>query len=269
MTAPAVPETVEPLKYPDHTHLPYEPGDRTLPFRPLPDHKQLPDKDGSFVRNTQEPFQSALLTESLLPVLGRLHPDEDYFIGLDTGLYWRIIEPPLRGVKAPDWFLVRGVPHLLNGEMRRSYVMWQEFIAPQLILEYASGNGSEERDRTPWEGKLWVYEQVVRPAFYGIFTWETGRLEMFHLLEQRLEPMSPNEHGRFPIRPLEVELGVWRGRYAAFEAPWLRWWDAAGNLIPTPGERAEQAGRQAEQARQQAERLAAKLRALGVDPEQP
>lgn len=262
MTTPTVSDAAEPLKYPDHTHLPSAPGEKARPFKPLPTHKDLPYEDGAFVRNTQEPYQSALLEESLAPVLRRLHPQGDYFIGKDTGLYWRIIEPPLRGCKAPDWFLVRGVPHALDGEMRRSYVLWQEHIAPLIILEYATDGTAQELDRTPWEGKFWVYEQVVHPPMYGIFEWDTGRLEVFHQVNERLEPMPANESGRYPVAPLGVELGVWRGRYSDFEAPWLRWWDAAGHLLPTPEE-------QVEEAHQRAERLAAKLRALGVDPERP
>ena len=265
MTTPAAPSTeaIEPLRYPDHTHLPCGPGEAARPYKPLPTHKDLPDKDGAFVRNTQEPHQSALLEQSLSPVLRRLHPNHDYFIGMDTGLYWRIIEPPLRGCKAPDWFLVRGVPHLLDGDLRRSYVLWQEHIAPLIILEYAADGTAQEHDRTPLEGKFWVYEQAIHPSIYGIFEWNSGRLEVFHRVEDQLDPMLPNENGRYPISPLGVELGVWRGRYNDFDdLPWLRWWDAAGNLLPTPGEMAQQ-------AHQKTERLATKLRALGVDPDQP
>jgi Uma2 family endonuclease len=268
MTTPIVPEAVEPLTYPDHTHLPSAPGEKARPYKPLPDHTQLPDKDGAFVRNIQEPHQSALLLESLLPVLRRLHPENDYFVGMDTGLYWRIIEPPLRGRKAPDWFYVPGVPHLLKGQRRRSYVLWQEHIAPLVLLEYASGDGAEERDRTPWEGKFWVYEQIVRPSVYGIFEWGTGRLEMFHLVEDRFVPMPANEHGRYPIGPLGVELGVWHGRYNEYDAPWLRWWDAEGIMLQAPGEEAERLKQQVDESRLLAERLAVKLRALGVDPTQ-
>lgn len=58
------------------------------------------------------------------------------------------------------------------------------------------------------------------------------------------------------------------------EAEWLRWCDMNGTLLPT-GEEAAQAARvqaaeaqaRAEQERERAERLAAKLRALGIDPD--
>jgi hypothetical protein len=52
----------------------------------------------------------------------------------------------------------------------------------------------------------------------------------------------------------------------------LRWWDKSGNLLLWGSElveqerqRAEQERQRAEQERQRAERLAAQLRALGVD----
>ncbi|MEH2340058.1 hypothetical protein [Nostoc sp.] len=47
----------------------------------------------------------------------------------------------------------------------------------------------------------------------------------------------------------------------------MRWCDAEGNVIPTGAERAEQEREAKETALQRAERLAAQLRALGVEPE--
>lgn len=44
----------------------------------LPDHTQLPDSDGNFVKNFQEHPQSILLTDSITPVLQQLHPDGNY-----------------------------------------------------------------------------------------------------------------------------------------------------------------------------------------------
>jgi len=62
-------------------------------------------------------------------------------------------------------------------------------------------------------------------------------------------------------------LTLWQGEYEGVEALWLRWCDLEGRVIPTGAERAEQERQRAEQERQRAERLAAQLRALGVEPE--
>src|SRR5262249_53382869 len=94
----------------------------------------------------------------------------------------------------------------------------------------------------------------------------------------------------------EVGMGLtlWEGVFEGKKALWLRWCDANGQVIPTGLERAEQAlqqaeqehqraeqaqqqaeqaqqqaeqaQQQAEQAQQRAERLAAQLRALGIEP---
>ncbi|MGB5971197.1 MAG: hypothetical protein WA865_21005 [Spirulinaceae cyanobacterium] len=101
---------------------------------PFPDHTQLPDSDDNFVKNFQEHPQSILLTDSVGPVLQRIHPDGEYTIAQDCGIYWRQTEPPEKGAEAPDWFYVPGVPPLLNGEIRRSYVLWREHLAPMIAF---------------------------------------------------------------------------------------------------------------------------------------
>jgi Uma2 family endonuclease len=112
---------------------------------PFPDHTQLPESDGTFVKNFQEHPQSIILTDSITPVLQRQHPDGQYCIGQDCGIYWRETSPPEKGAVAPDWFYVPGVPPLLDGKIRRSYVFWREYVPPLIAIELASGNGSEER----------------------------------------------------------------------------------------------------------------------------
>jgi Uma2 family endonuclease len=254
----------------------------------LPDHTQLPETDETFVKNFQEHPQSILLTDTIKSVLERRHPDSRYCIGQDCGIYWRITEPPERGAESPDWFYVPNVPATLDGQVRRSYVLWQEYIAPLIVLEFVSGNGEEERDQTPWTGKFWVYEQVIRPAFYGIYEVTKASVEVYHLIEGQYRPLAANQRGHYPIAPLDLELGIWQGRYQNLELPWLRWWDSSGNLLPTGEERAqqaeqqleqveqqleqaeqqlEQAEKQLEQERQRNERLMELLRAQGIQPD--
>ncbi|WP_017717571.1 Uma2 family endonuclease [Kamptonema formosum] len=227
----------------------------------LPDHTQLPDSDGTFVKNFQEHPQSNLLTNSIRQVLQQIHPDGEYCIGQDCGIYWRMTDPPEKGAEAPDWFYVPNVPPMLDGQVRRFYVLWQEFIAPLIVLEFVSGDGSEERDTTPIAGKFWVYERAIRVPFYGIYEVKTAQVEVYHLVDGRYQRVPANERGHYPIAPMGVELGIWQGRYENMELPWLRWWDSQGNLLLTGDERSEL-------ERQQAERLAERLRQLGVNPDE-
>jgi hypothetical protein len=182
------------------------------------------------------------------------------------------------------------VEPLLDGEYRRSYVLWKEFVAPLIAIEFVSGTGKEERDATPPSetekaGKFWVYEQAIRIPFYAIFdTWKDS-LEAYHLVDSHYTKMQPNERGHYLIAPMGVELGL------KFEngVAWLRWWDDAGNLLLTGDERAVQAEQKqvqaeaiaaqerlakeqaeviAEQERNQKEKLATYLRSLGINPDE-
>jgi Uma2 family endonuclease len=228
--------------------------------RAFPDHTQLPESDGTFVKNFQEHPQSILLTDSLTPILQALHPDGQYAIGQDSGIYWRETDPPEKGAEAPDWFYVAGVPPQLDGQYRRSYVLWRELIAPTIVLEFASGDGSAERDQTPFKGKFWVYERVIRVPYYGIYEIISGQLEVYHLVDFSYQKLTPNERGHYPLPLMQVELGLWHGTYQNQEMRWLRWWDGSGNLLLTGSEqvvlerqRTEQERQRAEQERQRAE----------------
>jgi len=238
MTSAINPPTKK-LNLPDQTHLPESDGGVRSTEFVFPDHTQLPESDGTFVKNFQEHPQSILLTDSIKPVLQKRHPDGQYCIGQDSGIYWRLTEPEEKGAVAPDWYYVANVPPAINGQMRKSYVLWQELIAPFIVLEFVSGDGEEERDKTPWKGKFWLYEHIIRSAFYGIYEVKKASVEVYEIMGAEYQLLTANERGHFPIKPLGVELGLWQGEYQNVELPWLRWWDLQGNLLLTGEERAE------------------------------
>ena len=237
--------------------------DRVVLPPAFPDHTQLPDSDGTFVKNFQEHPQSLILTDSIGQILQERHPDGQYAIGQDCGIYWRETEPAEQGAEAPDWFYVPNVPPNIDGQIRRSYVLWREHIAPLIALEFASGNGDEECDRTPLSrteegvvtkpGKFWVYERVMRIPYYGIYQVNNGRLEVYRLIDGYYQLLELNQRGHFPIAPLGVELGLWQGSYQNQTMLWLRWWDEEGNLLLIGDERAELERLRGEQQRERAE----------------
>ena len=66
----------------------------------------------------------------------------------------------------------------------------------------------------------------------------------------------------------------WEGDNEGVTTTWLRWADAEGHILPTRCEMAQQAQQEAQQAKLEAQqaqtekqKLAAKLRAMGIDPE--
>src|SRR5262245_843188 len=132
MSAPAIPLHLLPSGSP--------PDPRPRP----PTHLELPESDGAIGGKFLELPRSMLLTGSIWPYLQQRHPDKPFAIGQDSGIYWKLTDPPLLGCKAPDWFFVPNVPPDLDGQYRRSYVLWQEGVAPLILIEYVSKDGSEE-----------------------------------------------------------------------------------------------------------------------------
>ena len=62
------------------------------------------------------------------------------------------------------------------------------------------------------------------------------------------------------VAEMNLYLGLWQGTRENRTGYWLRWWDEQGHLLLWGSELAEQ-------ERQRAERLAAQLRAAGIEPE--
>jgi hypothetical protein len=187
----------------------------------------------------------------------------------------------VKGAEAPDWFYVPHVSPLLNGDYRRSYVLWIEKIVPLIAIEFVSGNGAEERDQTPIgavdpktgkpkkPGKFWVYEQGIQIPFYAIYEVKEASVEVYQLVNGRYAKIAPNDRNHYEIPPMGIELGIQYGQEDP-PIPWLRCWDLKGNLLLTGEERAAQAEIAAERerlvasqerlAKQEAEAIAAQER---------
>ena len=74
-------------------------------------------------------------------------------------------------------------------------------------------------------------------------------------MNQRYQPLVPNESGWLWCQTLGFWLGTWEGTIDRETAVWLRFYEYSGNLVFLP-EEAE---------RQRSERLAARLSELGED----
>lgn len=254
----------------------------------MPSFKDLPCEDGA-MENTFDHAQSSLLKEPLLTILHKLHPDGRFCVVHDTGFFYWHDETRRSMAVVPDWAYVPWLPMLKNGEPRRSFISWAEPFCPVVVLEYVSDTDGGERDRTPEEGKFWIYEKFIRPLNYGIYDVLQEQLEMYRWMPTGFEPMAANDKGRFFVPQLGLALGVWHGSFQGVTLPWLRWFDAGGILLPTDAEMAEREHERADHERQRAdhertraeqeraradhermlkEKYAAMLRKLGADPDQ-
>lgn len=164
-------------------------------------------------------------------------------------------------VKAPDWAYVPAlrVPRVA---IDRSYTPQLHGDFPAIVMEFlAETDGGEYSSKPTFPpGKWFFYEQVLQVPFYAIFEPRSGNLEVYRLeTSGRYKVLSDAVDGRYWIPPLNLALGVWRGRWQGREGAWLRWWDAGDRLLPWNSERAEAALQSASAA---ASRAAAAERAL-------
>ncbi|MCG6138742.1 MAG: Uma2 family endonuclease [Nostoc sp. LLA-1] len=203
------------------------------------------------------------------------YPSDKIFTASDMNLYYDPHHPTW--YKRPDWFVAVDVsPLYKNGDLRLSYVVWQEGISPFIIVELLSPGTEREdlgqtlRDAAKPPTKWEVYEQILRIPYYAIFDRYKYEFRIFKLDGGRYAEVSLSD-SRFWIPEIELGLGVWQGSYHNIQQPWLRWYDTTGNWVLTPTEQerklTEQERQRTEQERRQKERLIEQLRSLGVEPD--
>mgnify|MGYP000232800189 CR=1 FL=1 len=189
---------------------------------------------------------------------------DQVFIASDLNLYYDPRHP--NWYKRPDWLAVVGVSRLYEQrDLRLSYVIWQEGVNPFVVVELLSP-GTEQEDLgqtlrdvnqppTKWE----VYERILRIPYYIVFSRYSSELRVFRNVASRYEELALTETHQLWMPELKLGLGLWQGRYQEIEGLWLRWYDAAGNWIPTPAEQVEQERRRVEQEQLRVAQLEAML----------
>lgn len=253
-----------------------------------PNTDHLITEDGQPVDGFYSERQMRLLAESLT---ASWKPGRPFIVGANVGIFYINENPAI----VPDVFVsvdVKTDPDY-SSKAGKSYLLWNKGKPPDIVIEVVSnaeGNELTEKRR--------IYAQNVRAPYYVVWDPEEylkgERLQVFILMGRSYQP-TPTAW--FP----ELGLGLkpWQGEYAQSAGEWLRWIDGADNFLPCGEElfdlktsaemeadaarrKAEAATKQAEGAREQAEaarkqsemekqradRMAAKLRELGLDPDQ-
>ncbi|XZN92268.1 MAG: Uma2 family endonuclease [Microcoleus sp.] len=173
-------------------------------------------------------------------------------------------------IKAPDWFYARNVQALPSQEIRRSYTPNLEGDIPAIVMEFLSASPNDEYSIKPSypPGKWFFYEQVLRVPIYAIFEPAAGVLEVYQLDSGgRYQAQQPDLNGRYWVAGVGLFLGVWQGTKAERSGYWLRWWDESGQMLLWGVEMVERKKQEIEIVQERGDRLAAQLRAAGIEPE--
>ena len=231
-----------------------------ITWEKLPDDYVLPDDP---VDNINQPALAAALTESLQladKIPANALTSTNY--GICATLNGKIV------IKAPDWAYVAKIK-VDREEIIRSYTPQLQGDIPVVVMEFISDTDGTEYSIKPSypPGKWFFYERILKVPNYAIFEPHSGTIEMYCLDSTgQYILQEPNENQRYWIGEMNLYLGVWQGIRENRPGNWLRWWDQDEQLLLWGAELVEQERQRAEQERQRAERLAAQLRAAGIEP---
>lgn len=235
------------------------------------DISHLTIEDDAPLVNFQSEIQQRLLVEPFYSSKALPLP---FLAAANVGLFYKLHGEPI----VPDMLLSLGVQRAEDFSERRdrSYFVWEFGKVPEVCVELVSNREGDElavsqksRQRGKERSKKDIYAQIHVP-YYVVFDplWQIqGEAEMngtllrvWMLIAGDYHELTPAEGITEVGQPIWLEslglgLTLWQGE---FEEPvsrlWLRWCDEQGRVIPTGAERAD--------------RLAAKLRELGIDPDE-
>ncbi|MEB3292629.1 MAG: Uma2 family endonuclease [Synechococcales bacterium] len=193
--------------------------------RLLPTEEDLPDSDEKPVDHELQLLAPMLLRGTLL----LLWADRmDWFFGVNLGIYPNPYEPAI----GPDGFLSLGVDRVRpNHKLRLSYLVYQEKVMPQWVLEVVSkkpgGEYTEKRRRYAEMGVL--YYTIYNPSHH-----RRDRHEPFEVY--RLEQGDYVRQPGNPVWMPELGLGIGheRGTHEQVTRDWLYWYDQQGQRYPAP-----------------------------------
>jgi len=246
----------------------------------------LPGDDEEPMENERERIQINLV----IKLLDQYWRDRnDFYVGGNMFVYYSLSQAravldelstpgrPKRAFRGPDVFVVLNV----DGSYRRQkWVAWQEEGRyPDIIFEFLS---PKTRKKDLGEKKR-LYEQTFKTREYFCFDYlNPGDEES--LLGWRLDaqgyyqPITADTRGWLWSEELDLWVGRWSGSILRDNTAWMRFYTPEGELVLTPAEaeaqrakaeaqRAEAEAQRAEAEAQRAERLAAQLRAMGIEPD--
>ena len=251
------------------------------------------------VDNFQSEEQQRLLVEPLYS--SKVLPSP-FLAAANVGLFYKLKGEPI----VPDMLLSLGVQRSddLSQRQNRSYFNWEFGKDPEVCIEIVSNAEGDElnlsrksQQKGKTRAKKELYAQIGIPYYVVCDPLRQiqGKDDMNGAL-LRVWTISPTGYTELTSGSGIAEVGqsvwlegvglgltLWEGQFEEeVTRLWLRWCDREGQVIPTGAEgrelehqraEAERQGREverqrAEAERQRADRLADRLRAMGIEPDE-
>jgi Uma2 family endonuclease len=192
---------------------------------PLTAEDYLPDSDEKPVDNELQVLAPVLLRAILSYIWSARF---DWFFGVNLGVYY----DPDRPAIGPDGFLSLGVQRVRpDNKLRLSYIVAQEQVTPQWVLEVVSkkpgGEYAEKFQRYAAMGVL--YYTIYNPSHYRRDKHDV--FEVYKLVQGQYVRQLGN-----PVWLPEVGLGIGlaAGTQEGISRDWLYWYDELGNRHLAP-----------------------------------
>jgi Uma2 family endonuclease len=188
-----------------------------------------------FMEATAQAHQREITVEHLALVKAH-RPEVQYFNEL-------LVQYPRRGQRKPGQVVPDNMVVITDQPIRATtcYNVHLEPARPFWVIEYVS----KESKRKDYEDSFNKYERDLKVPYHLIFYPEDQELTLYHHNKRRYVSVKPNEHGRYAIPELDLEVGLHEG--------WVRFW-YQGQLLPLPVELQRQVNefqRQLDQTQQQ------------------
>ncbi len=218
---------------------------------------EIPHPPKDLIFDDGEPLESSRHRIAMNALIASVHEAfadrDDYFVGGNMLLYYSEDQAMNRDFRGPDFFVTLNVDRRRE---RKYWAIWEEQGRyPDVIVELMSPS-TRQVDLTV---KKQLYAQTFRTREYFVYDpFEADSLQGWRLdAADRYQEIVKSEQGWCWCQELDLWLGRWLGELTRETAPWLRFYDAEGNLVLLPEEReqrrAELAENQRDLERQRAE----------------
>jgi Uma2 family endonuclease len=239
------------------------------------DISHLVTEDDTPVDNFQSEKQQRLLVE---PLYSSWSPGIPFIAAANVGLFYALKQDPI----VPDAMLSLGLemPTDWSQKQNRSYFVWEFGKVPDVCIEIVSNREGDELTlsrKSQQKGKTLskkaLYARIGVP-YYAVFD-PLKQLQNPDEMDGALLRTWALREGRYyalqsPVWLEAVGLGLtlWEGVFEGVSGQWLRWCDAQGQVVPTGAEGQAMERQRADTERQRADRLAERLRAMGINPDE-